>query len=62
MKAPNPKHQTPKKPQASSSKSPKVVQVCELIATPGSASEFGVWNFFGVWCLVFGVFPPPFAA
>ena len=42
-KTPNPKHQTPRKLQATNSKS---------VAT---ASECGTLGFFGAWGLVFGI-------
>src|SRR6266568_3279479 len=49
---PNTKVQTPEKLQCSSSKPPTSLQ--EL--------EFGHWDFFGAWILVFGVFIPVFGA
>ena len=45
LETPNTKHQTPKKFQPPNSKGR--LRPC---------FEFGDWRFFGVWCLVFGVF------
>src|SRR5437867_150362 len=42
---PNPKHQAPEKSQAANPK--------RRLDT--AISELGIWNFFGIWVLVFGV-------
>jgi hypothetical protein len=47
MKTPNTKHQTPTKLHCSNTKG------AMLVMCPGLV--FGIWNLFGVWCLVFGV-------
>ncbi len=47
MKTPNPKLQIPKKTQIPSSN----------IAESRRRLGFGAWDFFGVWCLVFWIWP-----
>src|ERR1051325_11944399 len=49
-KAPNTKHQIPNKLQTPDSKSPTRASL-----------RFGAWDFFGVWCLVLGVFGTAFS-
>src|SRR5258705_3750242 len=51
IKAPNTKHQTPKK-----------LQTLEKLQarSAGRGLELGTWDFFGVWSLVFGVSIPGF--
>ncbi|PYJ80826.1 MAG: hypothetical protein DME22_23090 [Verrucomicrobia bacterium] len=52
MKAPNSKLQVPKKFQA---KSPKHRPSFRHVPSSNRMFKFGIWSFFGVWCLAFGV-------
>src|SRR2546429_4668200 len=52
MKAPNSKLQVPKKSQA---QRPKHRPSFRHVPSSNRIFKFGIWSFFGVWCLAFGI-------